>query len=176
MINLYKKNDLWCIIEEYILPCLEENICDLEKYFIRGDLDALRCIDKTFNKKIKLRPLKECEYINIAKKKVSSKHCKALAFYRHLRNRMVQHERSTDQFIHFHFNKPLSYAISNMFKDQYEDRIKKTSYGRLKGCCEKSPYDPRWFQGWHLKINQEKRDRIIKEVYSFQKKWSEKSI
>ena len=91
---------------------------------------------------------------------------------------MDEHDRSTDQFIHFHFNKPLSYAIANMFKDQYKDRIKRNPNGRLKGCCEKNCYDPRWPQGWHLKINQEKRDRIVKEYTKFQKEklWSYSSV
>ena len=49
------------------------------------------------------------------------------------------------------------------------DRIKKTSSGRLKGCCAKNGHEPRWPQGWHLKINQEKRDRIIKEYEDFKR-------
>ena len=56
-----------------------------------------------------------------------------------------------------------------MFKDQYKDRIKLNRFGRLKGCCEKNYYEPRWPQGWHLKIDQEKRGRIIKEYEQFKK-------
>ena len=166
---LYKEKDLWYVIEDYILPCLNEAICDLEKHFKRGDMDTLRCVDKTLNKRIVERSSENCEYITIEGKRRCSKHCKALPFYIHLKKRIDQHDRSTDQFIHFHFNKPLSYAIANMFKDQYKDRIKLNRFGRLKGCCEKNSYDPRWPQGWHLKIDQEKRDRIIKEYEEFKK-------
>ena len=165
---LYKEKDLFDVIKEYILPCLGENICDLEKYFIRGDIDALRCVDKTLNKRIEKRSLKNCEYIIIGRKKVCSKHCKALPFYKHLKKEMSKYQRNSDQFIHFMVPKPLSYAMANMFKDQYEDRIKRANKnGRLKGCCEKNCYDPRWPQGWHLKINQEKKDRIMKEYADY---------
>ena len=52
---LYKEKDLWYVIEDYILPCLNEAICDLEKHFKRGDMDTLRCVDKTLNKRIVAR-------------------------------------------------------------------------------------------------------------------------
>ena len=51
---LYKENDLWCIMKDYIFPCLNESICDLEKHLKHGDMDALRCVDKTLNKKIEV--------------------------------------------------------------------------------------------------------------------------
>ena len=165
---LYKENDLWCIMEDYIFPCLNETICDLEKHLKHGDMDALRCVDKTLNQRIVSRSPENCEYITIEGKRRCSRHCKALPFYKHLKKRMEDHEKSTDQFIHFHFVKPLSYAISNMFKDQYEDRIKRANkYGRLKGCCEKNCYDPRWPEGWHLIINKKKKDRIMKEYADY---------
>ena len=163
MKSLYKENDLWCIMEDYIFPCLNETICDLEKHLKRGDMDALRCVDKTLNKRIIVRPIFDCRYITIEGKKRCSRHCKALPFYRHLKKIMDKHDRGVDEFIHFRFPKPLSYAIANMFKDQYIYRIKKTLFGRLKGCCEKNNFDPRWPQGWRLISNQEKKDRIIKE-------------
>ena len=161
---LYKEKDLFDIIKEYILPCLEENICDLEKYFNRGDMDALRCVDKILNKRIVARPPENCEYITIEGKKVCSKHCKALPFYKHLKKIMGKHERSSDIFIHFRVPKPLSYAIANMFKNQYKHKIKRDyRHGRWKGCCEKQGHNPRWPSGWHTTVRREKKNRIMKE-------------
>ena len=66
---LYKKKDLWCIMEDYIFPCLNETICYLEKHFKRGDMDTLRCVDKTLNKRIMARFPENCEYITIEGKR-----------------------------------------------------------------------------------------------------------
>lgn len=160
---LYKDNDLWDIIKEHILPCLEENLCDLGKHFHRNDMDAMRCIDRTLNKKIISRPLNHCNYIYIAKRNVCRNHCKALPFYKYIRKTMEEHERSADQFIHFNFPKPLCYAIANMFKDQYYENIYSYSDKRLKGCCEKHSFGQKWPAGWRTKMTKKKKDLIRKE-------------
>ena len=148
MRQLYIDRDLFCIIKEHILPCLEENKCELRKYLWRKDIDAMRCLDKTLNKKIHRRPLNKCKYLELGSKRVCGSHCRALAIYKHLKRRRDEHKGCKDLYIHFKKPEVFGYALANLYKDQYRNTIA-TLRGKLRGCCHSDSGE--WSSGWRTK-------------------------
>lgn len=131
---LYKENDLWCILVDYIFPYFNESICDIDKNLRFHNMDALRCIDKKLNKMISLRPVLNCKGVTIRGKKMCSKHSKIFPFYKHLKNRYEKHTRITHAYLRFniHFRR---IGLANMFRSQYYDKIHKRNSGKLSTCC-----------------------------------------